>query len=366
MTMAVGDTISAVSPTPTCVAPFSRSSTAHDGSSDKTRVPFDSGLELCKDLVYSQELEKSPALGSNSSTQTLPDAPRVQLGCTSAIVAHCLKDLDTPGLNKLGEKLWWAGPTPDIVSLCQNAVLDRRIQITEDSSVHLLWVEGIIYVKPLPAYLASFAFWEFLMDNSRSGIDPDEHAKLLATCLGFLRTYASLIQHRSDFNLARRHDLLSSFEGVTFEAFIAFIAFFDAIPDHAVSSRWRYGLLQLDTLNLHSAIHLRRWHLNRFQSRYSAYFSRFFPVILFIFALSSVMLSAMQVIVAAKQISDTENEGLKKVLDVFVWFGTEAISWSLACGSLLCTWWIGIRTNEAWHARQTRKRIQKKLRGGDA
>jgi hypothetical protein len=78
------------------------------------------------------------------------------------------------------------------------------------------------------------------------------------------------------------------------------------------------------------------------------------------------MLSAMQVIVAAKQISDTENGGLKKVLNVFVWFSTEAISWSLACGSLLCTWWIGISTNEAWHARQTRKKIQKRLRGGDA
>jgi hypothetical protein len=360
--MADGGAISAVSPTPTCVASFSRSSTAQNSSWDKTKVPFEKGSELCRDLVYSQELDKSPGLRNNTSIQTLPDAPRIRLGCTSAIVLHCLKDLDTPDLNRLGEKLWWVGPTPDIVSLCQYAVLERRVQITEDPSVHLLWVEGIVYVKPLPAYLTSFAFWEFLMESARGATDLDEQTRLLATCLGFLRTYACLIQHRSDFNLARRNGLLSSFEDLSFEAFIAFIASFDAVPDHELSSRWRYGLLQLDALNFYSAIHLRRWHLNRFESRYSTYFSRFFPVILFIFALLSVMLSAMQVIIAAKQISNTENKGLRKVLDLFVWFSTEAICWSLGFGVLLWVWWIGISTNEAWSARQTRKRVGKKLR----
>ncbi|KAF2034230.1 hypothetical protein EK21DRAFT_49604, partial [Setomelanomma holmii] len=234
------------------------------------------------------------------SSQTLPDAPRVLLDLGSEIISYCLKDLDTPEMNKLGEKLWWAGPTPDIVSISQHMVLDRKIQVTEDPSVHLLWagIEGILWVKPLPAYLTSYAFWEYIMDTSNTEISSEDRERIIATSLGFLKTYSSLIQRRSDFNLARRHDLLGSFGAVSFEAFVGFISSFDSIPESAVSSRWHYGVIQLDSLNFHSAIHLRRWHLNRFESRYGTYFSRFFPVVLFLFAVFSVMLSAMQVIVA--------------------------------------------------------------------
>jgi hypothetical protein len=241
-------------------------------------------------------------------------------------------------------------------------VLERCIQITEDPAVHLLWVEGIIYVKPIPAYLTSFAFWEFLMDVCENDASSEDRAQLVATCLGFLKTYASLIQRRSDFNLAKRHGLLESLGDISFETFIAFIASFDNVPDLAISSRWRYGLIQLEALNFHSSIHLRRWHLNRFEARYSAYFSRFFPVVLFVFALFSVVLSAMQVIIAAKQIWETDNEGLKRVLKLFVWFGTEAIGWSLGMGGFFVIWWFTIMGNEVWNRRGMQRRIKKRLK----
>ncbi|KAF1850703.1 uncharacterized protein K460DRAFT_259069, partial [Cucurbitaria berberidis CBS 394.84] len=259
--------------------------------------PFQERDQLCKGLHYTQEPDKASRLRSHSPSQTLPDAPRVHLECPSQVFSYCLEDLDTPSLNKLGEKLWWTGPSPVIVSLTQQLALERRLQVIEDPSVHLLWTgtDSVIYVKPLPAYLTSFAFWRYLLDPANSDINSEERDRLQATSLGFLKTYASLIQRRSDFNLARRHDLLASFGNTSFEAFITFISQFDSVPDSAISSRWRYGLLQLDALNFHSAIHLRRWHFNRFESRYGTYFQRFFPVFLFIFALLSVMLSAMQV-----------------------------------------------------------------------
>ncbi|KAF2821054.1 hypothetical protein CC86DRAFT_373950 [Ophiobolus disseminans] len=351
-----------VSPTPTCVALFSRSSTAANEIRDASKVPFEKCNELCNDLQYVREVEKPTYISAKGVKQILPDAPRISLSRPSEMVSYCLEDLDTPGLNKLGEKLWWAGPTPDIVSLSQHMVLDRKIQVTEDPSVHVLWVETILFVKPLPAYLTSFAFWEYLMDRENSDIGLEERNLLIATSLGFLKTYARLIQRRSDFNLARRHDLLGAFDNISFEAFIAFIASFDNIPDRAISSRWRYGLIQLDALNFHSVIHLRRWHLNRFESRYSTYFSRFFPVILFIFALLSVMLSAMQVIIGAKQIWETDNKGLKRTLGIFVWSGTEAIGWCLAFGVLFVLWWIAISTNEAWGRRKAQKKVRKTLK----
>jgi hypothetical protein len=312
-------------------------------------------------LEYSRDLEK-PCLRGNGIHQTLPDAPRVRLDCPSKISEYYLRDLDTPEMNGLGEKLWWAGPTPEVVSLTQHTVLERRIQVTEDPSVHLLWTEGIIHVKPLPAYLTSYAFWEYLLDSSSDNMSLENRERLKATSLGFLKTYASLIQRRSDFNLARRQDLLASFPELTFEGFIAFISAFDDISSSAISSRWRYGLIQLDALNFHSALHLRRWHLNRFESRYGAYFSRFFPVVLFIFAVFSVMLSAMQVILAAQQMWDTDNKGLKKTLGLFVWVGTEAIGWSLAFSILFVFWWIGISGVEAWGRKKVQRKVKKKLR----
>lgn len=360
--MAEKDAISTVSQASTCLATFSRSSTAANGTWDKTMVPFDKHLQLCKDLEYCGGSEGDSHLRSLASCQTLPDAPRIRLECASNIVEYCNLDLDTPSMNNMGEKLWWAGPTPDVVSLSQQAVLERRIQITEDPAVHLLWVEGVLFVKPLPGYLTSHAFWEFLLDTRNGNMSTENRTRLTATCLGFLKTYASLVQRRSDFSLARKHDLLGSFADVSFENFIAFIACFDNVPDDAISSRWRYGLIQLDALNFHSAIQLRRWHLNRFEARWATYFSRFFPVLLFIFALFSVMLSAMQVIIAAKQMWETDNKGLREVLAIFVWFGTEAIGWSVGFGAFLAIWWIAIMFNEVWHRRRMQRNIKRRLK----
>ncbi|KAH7371341.1 hypothetical protein BKA66DRAFT_469616 [Pyrenochaeta sp. MPI-SDFR-AT-0127] len=356
------DEISPASTSATCVTSFSRSSTANDQVWTQISPPFERKHQLCKDLQYIRELEKPSCLRSHDSAQTLPDAPRVRLNCPSQLLEYCLEDLDTPNLNKLGEKLWWVGPTPDIVSLSQQTVLERRIQVTEDPSVHLCWADGVVYVKPLPAYLASFDFWVYVLDTSNSDMNPEERDRLKVTALGFLKSYASLIQRRSDFNLARRHELLASFENLSFEAFITFISCFDAIPDSTVSSRWRYGLLQLDELNFHSAIHLRRLHLNRFESRYGAYFQRFFPAILFIFALLSVMLSAMQVILGARQLWDTDNKGLKRTLSIFEWASCEAIGWSLSFGILLLLWWIGISAAEALKKRKVQKKVRKRLK----
>ena len=346
---------------PDGVASFSRSSTAADESWTGDRPPFAKCDELCSDLEYAQEPEKSRCLRSRSHSRTLPDAPRVYLFAPSQILPYCLEDLDTPKLNHLGEKLWWAGPTPEITSLTQQLVLDRRIQVTEDPAVHCLWVEGVVYLKPLPLYLTSYAFWEYLCDASVDQTGFEERRRLKTTSLGFLRTYARLIQRRSDFDVARRNDLLP-LGCTTFEAFVAFVSAFDSVPDKAVSSRWRFGLLQLDALNFHSAIHLRRWHLNRFESRYTAYFQRFFPVVLFIFALFSVALSAMQVILGARQLWDTDNKGLKKTLGVFVWFATESIGWSIAFGLLFKVWWICISSVEAWKRRRTMKRVQRQFK----
>jgi hypothetical protein len=249
--------------------------------------------------------------------------------------------------------------------LSEQLTIGRKFQVTEDPSLHCVWTDDIIFLKPLPAYLSSHAFWQFLVDPLNSDVIPDERTRLVATSLGFLRTYGNLIQRRSDFNVARRHELLSSFGNTTFEDFITFIMAFDSVPDSAVSMRWHFGELNLDALNFHSVLLLRKWHRNRFESRYSAYFQRFFPVVLFMFALFSVMLSAMQVILAAQPLRDTDNKGFKKTIGVFIWFGTESIGWSLAFGGLFVIWWLVIASGEAWQ-RHVRQNVWKKEHSKEA
>lgn len=343
---------------PNGIIAFSRSSTTIEEAWTGRRPPFAKSDELCEDLQYPEDPEKPRHFRSRTSAGTLPDAPRVRLDEPSQVLSYCLEDLDTPKLNSLGDKLWWTCTSTAIASLTQHGVLDRRIQITEDPAVHCLWVEGVVYLKPLPLYLTSYAFWEYLYDDVTDQVAVEQRKRLKATALGFVRTYAYLIQRRSDFELARRSNLLPHCK-ITFEAFVAFISAFDAMPDRAVSSRWRYGLIELDALNFHSAIHLRRWHLNRFESRYAAYFQRFFPVVLFIFALFSVALSAMQVILSAKQLWDTDDTGLKRVLAAFVWAASEAIGWSIAFGLFFMIWWICISSIETWKRRKMMKHAQK-------
>lgn len=341
------------------VTNVSRSSTA--ASTTWTNIPpFEESDQLSKELKYICDKPDLPRhLCSNKSIQALPDAPRIKLD-SCRVVPYCLEDLDTPSMNKLGEKLLWAGPSLNIKPLSEQLTISRKIQITEDVSLHCVWADDIIFLKPLPSYLCSYAFWVYILDPSNDSINPEERNRLKEASLGFLRSYSSLIRHRSDFNIARRNDLLASFGTTTFEEFVKFIMSFDELPDSAVSSRWRFGELVLDALNFHSAIILHKWHRNRFESRYAAYFQRFFPVILFIFAMFSVMLSAMQVIIGAQEYRQTDNKGLKRTIGAFIWFGTEAIGWSVAFGGMFVVWWIAISTNEAWKRHKMQKKWKKK------
>ncbi|KAJ4289087.1 hypothetical protein N0V90_011429 [Kalmusia sp. IMI 367209] len=345
------DTITPVSPTPTYVASFPETSTLPAEKTSRSCPPFDHNRQLCVDLEYSTE----GFLRSLTTEQRLPDAPTIPLDSRS-IIAYSLQDLDTPSLNKLNKKLWWAGANPTVKSLGNQLTFERRIVITEDPSLHLVISENrIVYIKPLPAYLCSHAYWQHLLDDSNTTVDPEDRRRLLATSLGFLKTYAALITHRSDYTTALRHNLLPPCPSMTFESLVAFTHAFAHVPSSAVSPRWRYGELLLDALNFHSGIFLHRYHFNRFESNHGVYFQRFFPVTLFLFASFSVILSAMQVIISGRQIWETENRGLKRALGVFEWFGVEVIAWSLAFGGMFFVWWIFMAVLEGWKMRRVRR-----------
>ena len=179
------------------------------------------------------------------------------------------------------------------------AVRGRNIIVTENPQLHLVWYYDRIYVKPIPRYLLSHAFWEFL------NTPPVELRRAIT---GFVRTYSYLIRHERDFWLAtsNEHQLAliprddgstsnGSSNDITFKRFARFIATFQKLPDDDVSPRHRYGELRLSRLNMCARIFLRKLTFHHIDAQWGTYLGRFLAPVLSIFAILSVALSAMHV-----------------------------------------------------------------------
>lgn len=77
-------------------------------------------------------------------------------------------------------------------------ILKREIIATTNSSLHLVWSYHTLYVKALPRYVVSNAFFE-------------QRLRLPTPCrpaLGLLFSYIALLLSELDFALAHEHHLL--------------------------------------------------------------------------------------------------------------------------------------------------------------
>jgi hypothetical protein len=70
------------------------------------------------------------------------------------------KELDVSRLNEIHDWLYWAGRYDNIRPLHRQKLLEREIVITEKTDLHLIWYDNRIFVKPLPAFLLNFGFFE--------------------------------------------------------------------------------------------------------------------------------------------------------------------------------------------------------------
>ncbi|KAF1988724.1 hypothetical protein K402DRAFT_372981, partial [Aulographum hederae CBS 113979] len=118
--------------------------------------------------------------------------------------------------------------------------------VTEDPELHLVWYSDRIFIKPLPPFLLSYAFWECHLAPQDQSLPT---ASLTPAALGFVRTYGHLIRHESDFRVAKEKHLLPP--SVTdFTACTSFIRGFRDITDDQVSARYQFGELRLSRLNI--------------------------------------------------------------------------------------------------------------------
>lgn len=135
-----------------------------------------------------------------------------------------------------------------------------------------------------------------------------DREKILQGARGLLRTYYHLIKYESDFDIAQTSRLLP--QDVTWEEFADFIGGSQLIRDSEVSPRFTYGELRLTRLNFWSRFFLKRWRYEEGLPQYGAFFNEFYGHILFVFAVFSLILSALQVELAAESLVDDKWSGL--------------------------------------------------------
>ncbi|KAK1976080.1 hypothetical protein LZ30DRAFT_735621 [Colletotrichum cereale] len=212
----------------------------------------------------------------------------------------------------------------------------RKIVPTEDPNLHLVWTHDAVYVKPLPHHLLSHSFWD------RNLAPGTAHR---GKALGFMRSYERLIRYPSDFELAKEAHLIPSLsvatrrgqkavaEDLTYADFAAFIRSFSNVSDAEVSPRWHFGQLRLS--RLHWAVRIfqpsaaaQRGFPNRlfYEEQFwqiGQFLRDFAAPLLFVFAALSLVLSAMQVVLAAKPGDD--GGGWRVFAEVSAWFAVTVI-----------------------------------------
>ncbi|KID77541.1 uncharacterized protein G6M90_00g096270 [Metarhizium brunneum] len=243
---------------------------------------------------FAAEHQLSRDLDDGSSRRpVLPSHPDVSLHDRGQLRDHLTSEFCSDDLDRVADKLWWMSKqdSRNISPLHRQLVKRRRIVITEDPKLHLVWINDRIFIKPLPRYLTSHAFWtDYLADK--------DVQRIRRAALGYLRTYSHLVRHESDFRIAQDAALCLVSRDVTWEQFCAFASRLRRIPDRDVSPRYAYGEIRLTRLNFYAPFLLGKSHFQRVDYQYGDYFARFFTPVVFVFAIVSVILSALQVVVS--------------------------------------------------------------------
>ncbi|GAM33895.1 hypothetical protein TCE0_013f01122 [Talaromyces pinophilus] len=315
-----------------------------------SETPFEESLQLCSSLVSSEAHGISRAPGKHSSS-TLPGQAWVFLKDPN-IDQYLSKQLLTPDLNELSPYLWLVAnqDSSHVSSLTHQIVRRRSIVITENPEPHLVWLADRVFIKPLPKYPLSFAFWKHYLDpTSISSPFPLASRKSIAdTAKGFLSSYAYLIRSKSDFRLA--HSESNSSKRLipgkfTFNEFVSFISGFERLKGKAVTPRYAFGELRLSRLNLWARIVLRKLHFQKTFGQYGPYFVQFYAPFAIVFAFYGVALNAMQVVLSAgsPSVAQLPWQSFVVMSRGFSIFALSSIG--LASLSLLC-WFIGLWLRE--------------------
>lgn len=282
-----------------------------------TLTPFDRlKLEFNDDLECVSVNTRKILKVKKDKKQYLPGQPRIRLdqdvdkgdANKNPLLEYLRKCHKTDGLDELLPYMRYIFvQTPSythIMPLHHQKSHAREIRVTESPGLHLVWYYELIFIKPIPAYFYSQAFWEYLENADK---------KLYKASLGFMRSYYMLIQYNLDFELACNLRLIpakSDGNMPTYEEWCDFIEPFAVVGDDHVNRRYHYGELRLTRIN--RAAMLFKFSLAYFHiyPQWGSFLEHTLAPIITVFAVCSVVLNSMQVSLAVMEIKLEDNKPL--------------------------------------------------------
>jgi hypothetical protein len=280
--------------------------------------------------IPNQLVDSLDAGADAPAISTVPGHPAVSLKDSFGVRQFLERELCCEDLETMAPRLWimTTASSANISPLHRQRVKGREIIVTEEARLHLVWIYDRIFIKPLPLYLLSHAFWEIYLDSDES------KGKIRKAALGYLRTYRYLIKHESDFHIAQQDSLRLIPKDVDWSSFCRFISELDRIEDRSVSGRYCYGELRLTRLNIYAPLLLGKFYFEQVHGQYGDIFGRLYGPVLFVFALASTILNSMQVALAVDQLVDAAHWR-------WVWYLSRWFSaFSLVGTTIISTWFI--------------------------
>lgn len=205
-----------------------------------------------------------------------------------------------------------------IMALHHQKSRNRKIIVDQHPGLHLLWYYETIFVKPIPAYFYSNAFWKYIENADK---------EIYMACLGFARSYYFLIQFEIDFLEACNLNLIPKKEGdefPTYQEWCEFIEPFAHVGDENVNRRYHYGELRMTRINRVAIFKgsLAYFHL---YPQWGSYLAHILAPLITAFAVCSVVLNSMQVSLAAIEVGSEIGLAVPggpwpRLLDASLWF----------------------------------------------
>lgn len=237
---------------------------------------------------------------SGRSTALIP----LQLDDPSSLRQYFQQHLSVARLNVIHQHLWFAGLPRCAQPLNNHIIRNRRFVVTERADFHLLWQKDVLYVMPLPAYLLDHEIWTSHLCHEQS---------LFELARGMLLSYIWLICSESDLHLAREAGLVP--RAVDWSNWVNLVRATSAsLPldgSQGVNARYQYGELRLRRINwiyrfcsrTRNFTTLMRGY-NYGYTTYGSFFERNTAWIVSAIVYITVVLTAMQVGLATKELQD--------------------------------------------------------------
>lgn len=284
--------------------------------------------------VLTHEAETQLSEQTSDVCAWLPGYPDIGLDEIERLKSFLIEELECKDLDQLSQHLWIMSTqsSANISPLNRQRVKGREVIISEDPKLHLIWFYDKIYVKPIPQYLLSYRFWKMYILHSQQPLGKWQNI-IRTSALGFLRSYAYLIRYESDLRIAKERSLALVPESISWGQWCILRSKILAIRDEDVSGRYRFGEIRLTRLNFYCKFLLSKTYYHRTHRQYRDYFASFYPPLLFIFGILSVMLGSMQLAATLEQI-ETRWHSLLEHIRIFSVL-TSVIACILVAGLIL-------------------------------